>query len=155
MTYSQEEKREIVINPEELKKKNKYFLKGYVRCTNKIKRLETKLENIDQNIQSLKSQEITDMPRGGTTFTIEDMIIQKEETEERILNVSNQSIEIRRKIINKIDELEELKHVELLEAFFIENMTLDEIAEREGYSIRHAVRLYSEALRLINIDYTE
>lgn len=95
------------------------------------------------------------MPRGGTAFTVEDMIIQKEETQERIKNVSKQSIEVRRKIIKKIDELEELKHVELLEAFFIDNMTLDEIAEREGYSIRHAVRLYSEALRLINVEFSE
>ncbi|MDR2278907.1 MAG: hypothetical protein LBE23_13705 [Vagococcus sp.] len=91
------------------------------------------------------------MPRGGTPFTIEDMLIRKEETENRISNLLTHSWEVRQEIIEKIDQLEDYRHIEVLEQFFIENLTLDEIAEREHYSLRHTIRMYSEALRKLDI----
>lgn len=140
----------IVADSEKQIKKD--YLKKYTRTINKVSHLNYKLMEIDRSLSSVKSQQISDMPRGGQALSLDDLLIRKEETQSRIDAVSTESISIRREIVKKIDELEDYRHIAVLEAFFIDDMTLDEIAEKEGYSLRHTTRLYSEGLKLLKIE---
>ena len=49
-------------------------------------------------------------------------------------------------ILEKIDELEDPRYAEILEAFFIDLKGFEEIGENMGYTTRHVIRLYSEAI---------
>ena len=86
------------------------------------------------------------MPRGGTPVTIEELLSDKIDLEERIKRLRVKSKNLKNEILEEIDSLEDPRYCEVLEAFFIDCLSLDDIAENEGYTIRHTYRLYSEAV---------
>lgn len=129
----------------------KMYLKRYSRMMKRIERLEDKLANMDDRLYSVGSGEISDMPRGGVPKTLDDLIAAKDETLNRIDQLVRTSRSIRSEIYQVIDTLEDYREVEVLEQFFIEGLTIEEIAERSGYAIRHVRRFYSNALHTIDV----
>ena len=134
--------------------KKKRFLKRHQRIMKKIERLEEKLLDLDNRLITVRSQRITDMPRGGIPISQADLISDKEETQERINALILQAKEIRREIYAALDTLDDFREVEVLELFFIYNMSLDKIAEKIGYTERHTIRFYSSAIRHLDEDVT-
>ena len=57
----------------------------------------------------------------------------------------------RREICEEIDSLEDPRFSEVLEMFFIDCMEFDDIAEELGYSERHVISLYSEAIEILSL----
>lgn len=132
-------------------KKKKYFLKRYRNYLFRINRLEEKLFQIDNQLIGLKSRQITDMPRGGTPLTKDDLLIKKEETEHRIQNLVDISRVVRMEIIDSLDTIDDYRFSEVLESYFIEGQTLEAIAENKNYSIQHVGYLYGKGLDLVQI----
>lgn len=132
-------------------KKKKYFLKRYRNYLVRINRLEEKLFQIDNQLIGLKSRQITDMPRGGTPLTKDDLLIKKEETEHRIQNLVDISRVVRMEIIDSLDTIDDYRFSEVLESYFIEGQTLEAIAENKNYSIQHVGYLYGKGLDLVQI----
>lgn len=132
--------------------KTKRYLKRYRKHKMLIERLKLKVARLDDRLTAIKSQQISDMPHGGSPTPIEDIISDKLETEERIAKLNSKGKHIKREILDKIDELEDYKHVEVMEAFCIDCKSFGEIADDIGYSERHVIKLYSEAIELIKID---
>lgn len=128
---------------------NKRYLNRYRRYMKRVDKLEEKLYQIDNQLQGLKSQQITDMPRGGTPLTLDDMLVKKEETEHRIQNLLDMSKEIRYEVFDCIDTLEDDRFAEVLECYFIDRMTFEEIAEHKNYSVRHVGYLYGRGIELV------
>ena len=89
------------------------------------------------------------MPRGGIKITVEDLIADKLLTEERIHTLKAKSETIKREILAEIDRLDDVRYTDVLELFFIDCLTFEEIAEELGYNERHIVRLYTEALDVL------
>lgn len=133
-------------------KRKKYFLKRYRKNRSLIVRLKCKVENLDERITGIRSPGFSDMPRGGTPITKEDMIAEKCEIEERIKRLEAKGKKLKVEILEKIDELEEPQYAEVLESFFIDCKDLGDIAEENCYSIRHTIRLYSKAIKAISVD---
>ncbi len=127
----------------ELKKRS---LKRYKKNKALISRLEDKLVLLEDRLTSVSSPRISDMPRGGTPVTTEDLIANKLELEERIARLKVKGKALRSEILAEIDTLEDTRYADVLESFFIDCISLEEIAENEGYNIRHVYRLYSEAV---------
>lgn len=132
-------------------KKKKYFLKRYRNYLVRINRLEEKLFQIDNQLIGLKSRQITDMPRGGTPLTKDDLLIKKEETEHRIQKLVDISRVVRMEIIDSLDTIDDYRFSEVLESYFIEGQTLEAIAENKNYSIQHVGYLYGKGLDLVQI----
>lgn len=130
-------------------KKKKRSLKRYKKNNACIDRLEEKLLLLDERIKSVKSPNYSGMPRGGTPVTVEELISDKIELEERIKRLKGKSKNLKREILEEIDTLEDPRYCEVLESFFIDNKTLKNIAEDEGYTVRHVYRLYSEAIEVL------
>lgn len=130
----------------------KRYLRRYRKNQAKLERLEEKLVNLDSRIYSLRSPTISDMPKGGQGITSEDLMAEKLELQDRINRVSRQGKRIRSEILDKIDQLDDTRHAEILEAYFIDRQDFSSIAEELGYTIRHVIRLYSEGIRLIDIN---
>lgn len=130
----------------ELIEKKKRSLKRYKKNLSCIERLEAKLDQIETRMTSVRSPKLSDMPRGGTPVTIEDLIADKIELEERIDRLKRKSRKLRSEILEEIDRVDDTRYSEVLESFFIDCKTLEDIAEEMGYTDRHIYRLYSEGV---------
>ena len=129
--------------------RKKRYLKRYKRNGILIDRLENKLRTLEARIQSVRSPSLSGMPRGGEPVTREDLIADKVDLERRIERLKSKGEDIRRETLDLIDEIESARHAEVLESFLIDDLTFGEIAEDMGYTERHVIRLYSEAIDMI------
>lgn len=127
----------------------KRYLKRYRRNRALISRLKNKIKNLDERMIGLRSPGFSDMPRGGTPITKEDLTVEKVDIERRIKRLEAKGKVIKKEIIDIIDEIEDTRYAEILEAFLIECMDFGDIAEDTGYSTRHIERLYGEAIKAV------
>lgn len=133
--------------------KKKFFLKKYKKNESCIDSLENRIAELDDKITSLKSINLSGMPRGGIPITTEDLIAKKDDLERRKKIRENRRGELKEKIINEIDRLDDPRYLEVLELFFIECMTFEDIADELGYTDRHVTRIYTEGLNaLVELD---
>ena len=129
----------------------KRFLKRYRKNLNCINRLEDKLNLLDDKLNSVRSPNLSGMPRGGTPVTEADLIADKIDLEERIKRLKEKSKILKREILEEIDSLDEPRYCMVLEEFFIDCLSLEDIAENEGYTIRHVYRLYHDAVESLTL----
>lgn len=127
-------------------KAKKRYLKRYRRNRDQINRLKNKIKNLDERIKGLRSPGFSDMPRGGTPITKEDLTVEKIEIEERVKRLEAKGKIIKNEILDIIDELEDTRYAEILEGFLIDCKEFGDIAEDMDYSKRHIERLYKDAL---------
>lgn len=130
--------------------RKKRSLKRYKKTLACIDRLEEKLDLVSIKLTSVRSPNLSGMPRGGTPVTTADMIAEKIELEERIERLKAKSKKQRREILEEIDSLEDPKQAEVLEEFFINCKKLEDIAEELHFSDRHVYRLYSEGVTFLS-----
>lgn len=131
--------------------KTKKELKKYKNNKKLISRLNSKLYYLTERIENISAVKYSDMPKGGDRITIEDLIADKEELENRINRLKKKGRELKIKILNEIDTLEDVRHAEILEAYFIDCLDFSEIAYCTGYAERHVVRLYHDAIKLLSL----
>ena len=133
------------INGQEVIQKKRY-LKRYRNNVDCVNRLESKLALLDERIKSVKSPNYSGMPRGGTPVTVEDLLSDKIELEKRISRLKAKGRNIKVEILEEIDTLEDYRYGEILEAYYIDCKSMDEIADDMGYSTRWIYDLYAEAI---------
>ena len=129
----------------------KQYLKRYKKNLALIDRLKNKVIVLDERSKSLKSPGYSDMPRGGTPITYEDLVAEKDEILRRIKRLEVKGKKLKDEILDKIDELEDVRYVEVLESFFIDCKSFEDIAKDNGYTVRHVVKLYSKGVKLIDL----
>lgn len=127
-------------------KQKKRSLKRYKNNLVCIRRLEEKLYHLDEKIKSVKSSNLSGMPRGGIPVTIEDLISDKTDLERRIKRRKEKNKIVKSQILDEIDSLDDSRYCEILEAFFIDCKTIPDIAEEMGYTDRYIYDLYSQAV---------
>ena len=127
----------------------KRSLKKYKKNLAKLSRLEEKLHVLEERIISVRSPNYSGMPRGGTPVTLADLLADKIELEERITNQKEINREYKRAITKELDRLDNVKHIEVLELFFIDGLTPEEIARELSYDVRTVYRLYSEGVKAL------
>ncbi|GEO48475.1 hypothetical protein [Companilactobacillus kimchii] len=125
---------------------NKKFLKRYKPFLRQLKRLEERLYQLDDRIESTHSARITGMPGGGIPRGLNDELGQREELEQRINNLLMESRPIKHEILSTLDHLDNPNQANVLELFFINDMDLYTISENLDYSFRQANRLYKEGI---------
>jgi len=131
--------------------RKKRFLRRYKKNKALIDRLKKKIINIDVRSKSLRSPKMSDMPRGGTPVSYDDLIAEKDELQQRVDRLEEKGKMLKAEILEKIDELEDTRYAEILESFFIECKSFNVIAEENDYTERHVIRLYSEAIKIMSI----
>ena len=136
---------------QEIEKHKKRSLKRYQKNLACISRLEAKLVTLDERITTIKSPSLSGMPRGGVPVTIEDLISDKMDLEDRIRRLKAKSRDLKKSVCEEIDSLEDPRYCEVLEAHFIEGLSFEEIAEETGYTERHVYTLYAEAIRVLSL----
>lgn len=101
-----------------------------------------------------RSPSYTGMPRSTSPITINDLLADKQALEKRIERFEKQGFEIKLEILEAIDSLENCTQAEILEHWFIDCLSAEEIGEVMGYSARYVFGLYSKALKEIIIPET-
>lgn len=111
-----------------------------------VKRLLDRLKALDDRIYSLKSPEVSGMPRGGDPVTLADLVADKADLEARIGRLMRKGRQYKLEIMEEIDDRDlDLKEAELLELYLVEGLSVPEIAEQMDYSERQAWRIYKDA----------
>lgn len=132
-------------NSQEIKNK-KRILKRYKNNLKCIERLEDKISLLDSRIKSVSSPNYSGMPRGANPVTKEDLVNEKTDLEARVKRLKDKGKIIKAEIIEEIDSLDDVRYCEVLEAFFIDCKTIEEIAEDMGYTDRYIYDLYKDAI---------
>ena len=133
----------------------KKWLYRYRGISERLDRMKERLEVLENRMEGVRSPRLTGMPRGGTPVTMEELISDKLEIEERIDNLEETRKQIRREILAAIDTLTDDKLSEILELRFIECLDYDDIADQLVYTRRHVERLYAKAIEEIKISNLE
>lgn len=129
----------------------KRVLKRYRRKLEMIARLEERVRALDRKIDGLRSPSLSGMPRGGKALTSEDLIADKVDLERRIEKQKLEGGRLRRRTLDLIDQVDDVRRGEVLEDYFIYGMSFGQIAEEMGYTERHIIRLYGEAIDMITL----
>ena len=129
----------------------KKYLKRYRKNVACINRLENKLRDLDDRITKVKTPTLSGMPRGGVPVTIDELISDKIELENRIKRLRQKNKKVRAEVLEEIDSLDDPRYCEVLESYLIECRTLEEIAESECYTVRHVYRLYCDAIAQLTV----
>lgn len=132
--------------------RKKSFLRRYKKNCSMIERLVEKRDMINGRIIGLNSPKLSDMPKGGTPVSKEELIAEKLEIEERIERLKKRGVIYKAEILKKIDELDDTRYAEILESYFIECKEFGEIAEENNYTIRHVFRLYADAINELSLE---
>ena len=124
-------------------------LKEYGILKDEVMQLEEQIVFWEERKTSIKSQIISDMPRGGGgSKELLDILIGIEDT----IKTLNEKL---KRLISKISEIEniieslEAKERVLMRYRYIDNLKMFQIAERMNYSERHLNRVHSEVLKRI------
>lgn len=136
---------------DEIIEHKKRWLYRYKNNALKISRLSEKLLTLENRILSMKSPNYSGMPRGGTSVTIEELLSDKADLKKRIDRLTLKGIGIKQEILETIDSLEYPKQAEVLEYWFIQGYSVEQINEILCYSTTYIYRLYSRALKNIEI----
>ena len=136
-------------------KNKKAWLNRYANQVRGIERLENKREILEERITSVRSPTLSGLPRGGTPITIEDLIADKLEIEDRILRLKDKARRVRREILDAIDDIEEVNRCEVMEGRYILLQSPEDLAESMGFNTRHIWRILSQGVEAIQIPSLE
>ena len=123
-------------------KNKKRFLKRYKKNLANIERLKNDVISLDDRMLSIRSPKLSDMPRGGTPVSFTDLQAEKDEILDRIKRLEVKGRKLKSEILDKIDELEDVRYAIVLESYFIKCKDFDEIADENNYTMRHIVRKF-------------
>ena len=128
------------------------WLNHYIPRKRALVRLYQKLDRKRADACSLHSPTISDLPKArNSSSMIEDRVAEVDLLERRISRLEKTANTIKWEILTAIDELGDPVHAEILERHFIDDQTIDAIADELGYTDRHCWRLYSLAVSEIGI----
>lgn len=98
---------------------------------------------------------ISEMPKSGQPFGIDEVIAEKDELERRINKFLEQARQQRKEVQNLIDTVISPKHNDFLTMYFIRLMSVEEISSNLKYNDRHAWRVFRESITMVSENCNE
>lgn len=133
----------------------KRFLRRYEYNEDRIKELEEEIEVLQERATSISSPQLSDMPRGGVKKTKEDIIAEIDILERRVDRLIVKRRALKEEILDVIDEVADVKYCRILELYYIELKTLEQIAEEMNYSDHWIRELFYKAIQAVVLPHTE
>lgn len=128
----------------------KEFLRQVRGIDRRIDETTERLDRMREKLEAGRMSNLTGMPRGGTLDWTEtaDRIIELE----RVVNAQVRDLcRLKRAGIQAIDRIEEARLREVLELYYLDGYTWEQVAERMGYTIRNVTNLHGAALRRVQV----
>ena len=126
-------------------KHNKAYLMRYRKIHTKIDRLKDKLNRLNERYD-LKGVSYSSEPSSSVKKTLDDVLAQKEYLENKIDEMVSESIDIRNEIAEKLLDLDNQLEATVLDFYFLERYSLNDIADELSYSNRQIERLYVDGI---------
>lgn len=126
-------------------KHNKAYLMRYRKIHTKIDRLKDKLNRLNERYD-LKGVSYSSEPSSSVKKTLDDVLAQKEYLENKIDEMVSKSIDIRNEIAEKLLDLDNQLEATVLDFYFLERYSLNDIADELSYSDRQIERLYVDGI---------
>lgn len=126
-------------------KHNKAYLMRYRKIHTKIDRLKDKLNRLNERYD-LKGVSYSSEPSSSVKKTLDDVLAQKEYLENKIDEMISESIDIRNEITEKLLDLDNQLEATVLDFYFLEQYSLNDIADELSYSDRQIERLYVDGI---------
>lgn len=129
--------------------KTKKILGRYKKLLRMAETLDRQARELGDRAETTESKKISDMPRGGKHATMEDLLAEKADLERRRDGLLKKAEEEKTKVQQYIDSVESERHNHLLYGLYLQDKSVEEIADAEGYSVRQEWRIYKEAHRIV------
>ena len=129
--------------------KTKKILGRYKKLLRMAETLDRQARELGDRAETTGSKKISDMPGGGKHATMEDLLAEKADLERRRDGLLKKAEEEKTKVQQYIDSVESERHNHLLYGLYLQDKSVEEIADAEGYSVRQEWRIYKEAHRIV------
>ena len=120
------------------------YLNGYRWAVENIKMLSERLATLNSKLCGLDSPVITDMPKGGLGLDMIDLLSDKLNIEQELLERLELGLDMKSEVIEVIRTVRDPKLRLILEMKYLDLMSIGEIASRLGYSGNHISRYHNE-----------
>lgn len=140
-----------MVNVKQGSEEVKTILNQYRRVKWMIEDLDQQIESVDDRMYSIKSGQITGMPRGSKPVTSADFAAEKDALISRKLRFEKIAKQKREIVQSYIDTVLSVKHNRLLTFHYVQCKSIREISIMEHYSKRHAFRIFSEAIEMVDL----
>lgn len=133
----------------------KEFLRQVRTVDRRIDEATERLDRMRAKLEAGRLSRITGLPRGGTMDWTEtaDRII---ELERRVNSKVRDMCRMKQAAMDAIDAIEEPKLREVLELYYLDGYTWEQVAEAMGYSdLRWVYRLHGRALLKVRVPEAE
>ena len=126
----------------------KEYLAGYRKACKKIESLKEQLESLLEIEQSVRSQQLLDMPKGSNRHQdLSDLMVKLEDLQAQIADAIMESCKIKLEIEEMLWKLEDPEEARVLRFRYIYFMTGKEISSTMSYSPRQIWRLHDNAIK--------
>ena len=132
----------------------KEFLRRARSVDRRIDEATERVERLRARLESGRMSSITGMPRGGAsdwTVTADRLIELERGVNARVRDMCR----LKRLAQEAIDRVEDARYRELLELYYIDGFTWEQVAETMEYDVRHVTRLHGEALLKVRVPKEE
>lgn len=109
-----------------------------------------RVERLRAKLETGRISQLTGMPRGGSsdwTVTADRLI----ELEQKVNARTRELVRWKLAAIDAINAVEEMRLREVLELYYVDGFTWEQVAERMGYEQRQVYRLHGMALLRIKV----
>lgn len=128
----------------------KEFLRRARSIDRRVDEATERAERLRARLEAGRMSSLTGMPRGGAqdwTDTADRLIALERRVNERIREMCR----LKRLAMDAIDRVDDSRMRELLELYYIDGMTWEQVAERMSYDVRWIYRLHGRALMRVHV----
>lgn len=128
----------------------KEFLRRARTVDRRVDEALERVERLRARLEAGRMSSVTGMPRGGGadwTDTADRLI----ELEQAVNRRIREMCALKREAMEAIDRVEDARLREVLELYYIDGFTWEQVAERMGYSERQTLRLHGAALLRVRV----
>ena len=126
-------------------------LNQYRKLKNMADWLDKQAKELEDRASSIGTKKMSDMPRGGSRATMEELLLEMADTEARRDQFEEKARVAKMEVQRYIDTVSSPQHNALLRGLYIDRMSVEEIAYKQGYSTRQEWRIYKEAHRMVDV----
>lgn len=128
----------------------KEFLRRARTIDRRIDEATERAERLRARLEAGRMSSVTGMPRGGSsdwTATVDKLI----ELEQRVNARVREMCRLKRLAQEAIDQVEEARLREVLELYYIDGFSWQQVADRMGLDVRWVYRLHGRALLRVKV----
>ncbi len=134
----------------------KEYLTGYRKACKKIESLKEQLESLREIEQSVKSQQLSDMPKGNNRHQdLSDLMVKLEDLQAQIADAIMKSCKIKLEIEEALWKLKDPEEARVLRFRYIYFAKWEEISKVMCYSRSQIKRIHEKAIKNLKMNHNE